>query len=84
MFTSPDRPNIFYVVRPRTDIDYDMKPFVCSLKNHCILSVIKLCADLFGHFMAELSDDVYTTLLVLIKYLPIGQLHVRAKEFISG
>lgn len=33
VFTSPDRPNIFYEVRPRTDIDYDMKPFVCSLKN---------------------------------------------------
>lgn len=67
VFTSPDRPNIFYEVRPRTDIDYDMKPFVCSLKKHLVeaprvivyCQSLNLCADLFGHFMAELGDDVY-------------------------
>lgn len=67
VFTSPDRPNIFYEVRPRTEIELDMKPFVCSLKNHLVRAPriivycqsLNLCADLYAHFMDELGDDAY-------------------------
>ena len=67
VFTSPDRPNIFYEVRPRTEIDLDMKPFLCSLKNDLVKAPrvivycksLNLCADLYAHFMAELGDDAY-------------------------
>ena len=53
VFTSPDRPNIFYEVRPRTEIDLDMKPFLCSLKNDLVKAPrvivycksLNLCAD---------------------------------------
>ena len=30
VFTSPDRPNIYYEVHPRSDIETDMEPFVRS------------------------------------------------------
>ena len=53
--TSPDRPNIYYGVKPRTEITLDMLPLLNSLKEHkkqcstchCVLPFIKhLCRPL--------------------------------------
>ena len=67
VFTSPDRPNIFYEAHTRTDIDIDMDPFVSSLKElrnkaprvliYC--RSLDACADLYAHFHYELGDSSY-------------------------
>lgn len=65
--TSPDRPNIFYEVRQRTDIDTDMKELLESLQEHKSLAprvivycrTLDMCANLYAHFHFELGDDSY-------------------------
>ena len=67
VFTSPDRPNIFYEVHVCTDIDSDMKFIVTSLKQfknraprvlvYC--RSLDVCADLYAHFHYELGDESY-------------------------
>ena len=65
--TSPDRPNIFYEVIPRTDIDSDMKHLLESLQEHKNLSprvivycrTLDMCANLYAHFHFELGDESY-------------------------
>ena len=65
--TSPDRPNIYYEVRPRTEIDTDMKTIICSLKEHknkaprvvVYCPTLDICADLYAHFHYELGNDSY-------------------------
>ena len=65
--TSPDRPNIYYEVRPRTEIDTDMKTIICSLKEHknkaphvvVYCRTLDICADLYAHFHYELGNDSY-------------------------
>ena len=62
--TSPDRPNIFYQVRPRVDIDTNMLSVVQSLKDlrsnaprvliYC--RSLDMCANLYAHFLYELGD----------------------------
>lgn len=72
---SPDRPNIFYEVRPRTDIEIDMQVLVSSLKEHQIKAprvivychTLDMCADLYAHFHHELGDS---------SYYPPGAAHV--------
>ena len=76
--TSPDRPNIYYEVRPRTEIDTDMKTIICSLKEHknkaprvvVYCRTLDICADLYAHFQYELGNDSYyhleVTKLVII------------------
>ena len=65
--TSPDRPNIFYEVHPRVDIDTDMVSVVQSLKDlrskaprvviYC--RSLDMCANLYAHFLYELGDESY-------------------------
>ena len=63
--TSPDRANIFFEVHPRTEIDIDLKPVVCSLVEHKIgaphvivyYRSLDMCANLYAHFHHELGDD---------------------------
>ena len=65
--TSPDRPNIFYEVRPRTDLDIDMKELLKSLQEHkssaprviVYCRTLDMCANLYAHFHFELGDDSY-------------------------
>ena len=64
---SPDRPNIFYEVFPRTDIENDLQHVVESLKElkntaprmlvYC--RSLDMCANLYAHFHFELGDNSY-------------------------
>ena len=36
--TSPDRENIYYEVKARSDIEFDMAPYVHSLQKHLVKS----------------------------------------------
>ncbi len=64
---SPDRPNIFYEVHVRTDIETDMQPLLDSLKNHkantprvnVFCRSLNTCADLYAHFHYELGSGSY-------------------------
>ena len=65
--TSPDRPNIYYDVHRKTDIETDMECLVSSLKElqnkasrvivYC--RTLDVCADLYAHFHFELGDRSY-------------------------
>ena len=59
--TSPDRPNIYYEVHSRTDIESDMADIVSSLQQHKNTTprVIDMCANLYAHFHYELGDNSY-------------------------
>ena len=65
--TSPERPNIFYEVHTRSDVETDMEHVVASLKKHKNLAprvlvycrTLDACADLYAHFHYELSDQSY-------------------------
>ena len=67
VYTSPDRANIFYEVRPRTDIETDVQHLVQSLRElankaprvtvYC--QSLNSCADLYAHFHYVLGDGSY-------------------------
>ena len=67
VWTSPDRPNIFYQVHQRVDIDTDMLFVLRSLKDlrssaprvlvYC--RSLDTCANLYAHFLYELGDESY-------------------------
>ncbi len=66
---SPDRPNIFYEVRPYTDIENDMHSVLSSLKEHktqaprvlVYCRSLTVCADLYAYMYVhyELGDASY-------------------------
>ena len=64
---SPDRPNIYYEVKLRTDIDTDFLPLVTTLKEKSVRAPrvlvycqsLDTCADLYAHFHYELGDSSY-------------------------
>ena len=57
VITSPDRPNIFYAVRPRTTIASDFQSILCTLWEKAIhaprvliyCQSLDVCADLYAH-----------------------------------
>ena len=63
--TSPDRPNIYYEVHARTDIETDMVSIIMSLKvmKDTAPRVIvycrsfDMCANLYAHFHYELDES---------------------------
>ena len=67
IYTSPDRPNIFYEVKRRLDIDNDIHHIVHSLKEHLVntprtiiyCQSLNTCADLYAHFHHELGERSY-------------------------
>lgn len=64
---SPNRPNIYYEVLQRTDIDADLKSVVDSLREFGIRAPrlivycrsLDMCANLYAHFHYELGDNSY-------------------------
>ena len=64
---SPDRPNLYYVVVPRQDVQSDMSPLANQLKKakasmprtivYC--KSRNLCADLYCLFLEKLGDSSY-------------------------
>lgn len=64
---SPDRPNIFYEVKPRKTPEADLDHLLSSLKTDSINAprVIvycqsrDMCAELFAHFRSELGNSGY-------------------------
>ena len=65
--TSPDRPNIYYEVRPRTEIETNLHCYLNSLRNlrskaprglvYC--RSLDMCANLYAYFLYHLSDESY-------------------------
>lgn len=64
---SPDRPNIYYEVKSRSDIDTDFLPVLTTLKKDTIAAPrvivycrsLDICADLYAHFHYELGELSY-------------------------
>ena len=64
---SPDRPNIYYAVQPRTDVDIDFLPIVSTLRSETIRAArvlvycqsLDMCSELYAHFHHELGDASY-------------------------
>ena len=64
---SLDRPNIYYAVKPRSDIDTDFHPLVSTLREKTISAprvivycqLLDTCADLYAHFHYELGEASY-------------------------
>lgn len=64
---SPDRPNIFYGVVARTDIENDFHELISSLQQHLIntprvivyCQSLNMCSDLYAHFHFVLGDASY-------------------------
>ena len=64
---SPDRPNNFYSVYPRTDIESDLRSIIDTLKElknatprvivYC--RSLDMCPNLYAHFHFELGDMSY-------------------------
>ena len=67
IYTSPDRPNIFYSVKQRTTISTDVVHIVDDLRNNSITATrviiycksLNMCADLYAHFLYELGSLSY-------------------------
>ncbi len=65
--TSPNRPNVYYEVRPRTSVELDLQPLLHCLKLHKNLAPrvivychsLNTCSDLYAHFHYELGDASY-------------------------
>ena len=65
--TSPDRPNIFYEVRPRAELEVDMQPILHSLRVQrkqapralVYCRSLNTCSDLYAYFHHELGDSSY-------------------------
>lgn len=65
--TSPNRPNIFYSVCPRTTAEVDLEPLLSSLIKQQNLAprmivycrTLDACADLYAHFLDVLGDASY-------------------------
>ena len=64
---SPDRPNIFYAVKVRTDFETDFNELLSSLRTNAVATPraivycisIPMCAELFAHFNYELGEYSY-------------------------
>ncbi len=64
---SPDRPNIFYGVEIRTDIESDFSDLIVSLRQNQVQTPrvivycrsLNMCADLYAHFHFELGSSSY-------------------------
>ena len=64
---SPDRPNIFHEVMPRTDIDGDFVELLTELRLNNIsmprvivyCTSLNVCSDLYAHFHYELGSSSY-------------------------
>lgn len=67
VFVSPNRSNIYYEVRPRTEIEQDMHPILENLRCNKKLAdrvvvycrSYNMCAELYQHFLCTLGDDSY-------------------------
>lgn len=64
---SPDRPNIFYRVKPRTDIELDLNELLDSLRENQVQTPrvmiycrsLDMCSSLYAHFHFELGSASY-------------------------
>ena len=64
---SPDRPNIFYEVRKRNDIDTDLADLIDTLREKLVntprvivyCQSLNTCSDLFAHFLYSLGLTSY-------------------------
>lgn len=65
VYVSPNRSNIYFEVRPRTNIEADMAPLLHDLQTNkqkakrvlVYCRSLNTCADLYAHFCYELGED---------------------------
>ena len=58
---SLDRPNVFYDVKPRTDVEADFRPLVNTLRKKAVdaprvlvyCQSLDMCSELYAHFHHE-------------------------------
>ena len=64
---SPDRPNIYYEVRHRTDVASDMSDLLQLLNKKLVATPrvivycqsLDTCTSLFAHFLYVLGEEIY-------------------------
>ena len=64
---SLDRPNVYYEMKPRTDIDADFWPLVSTLREKAVhaprvliyCQSLDMCAEIYAHFHHELQEASY-------------------------
>ena len=62
-----DRPNTYYEVFPRSDIDSDIKPLVDELRQNKVhmsrviiyCRSLNMCSDLYAFFLSTLGEESY-------------------------
>ena len=62
---SPNRPNIMYEVKPRTEPEADFSDLLSMLREKLVSTprvivycrTLLMCADLFAHFSYEMGSD---------------------------
>ena len=67
VWASPERPNIYYEVLPRSDVDTDIKPIVDDLRRNKLQMTrviiycrsLNVCSDLYAYFLSCLGEDSY-------------------------
>ena len=70
---SPNRPNIMYAERRRTDLETDFSESLSTLKEKqkdtlrvvVYYRTLMICADQFSHFSYEMEKSQYTLLVHL-------------------
>ncbi len=64
---SPDRPNIYYKVEARTDVESDFAELLVSLRDNLVKTPrvivycrsLDICSNLYAHFHYELAESSY-------------------------
>lgn len=67
VYVSPERPNIYYEVKKRTNIEKDLEYILSNLRNNSIRAnrvliycqSLNMCSNLYAHFLYELGDSSY-------------------------
>ena len=67
VWASPERPNTYYEVLPRSDINSDIKPLVDELRRNKLqmprviiyCRSLNMCSDLYAFFLSCLGDESY-------------------------
>ena len=79
---SPNRPNIYYEVKPRSDVDTDFLSLISTLSKKSIQTpcvfvycqLLDMCADLYAHFIMSLGKHhtILQDLHISVTFVSLG------------